>query len=123
MRLLYVDDEEDIRDVVDFALEDETDIEVAFASDGTQAIALNASFQPDLILLDVMMPGLDGPATLKCIRERAINAMVPIAFITAKVQREEVTHLGSLGVVGVIEKPFDPLALPQRIRELLAKTA
>jgi two-component system, OmpR family, response regulator len=123
MRLLYVDDEEDIRDVVDFALEDETDIEIAFASDGAHGIALNASFKPDLILLDVMMPGLDGPATFKCIREGAINAMVPIAFITAKVQREEVAHLRSLGAVEVIKKPFDPLTLPQLIRELLEKKA
>jgi len=121
MRLLYVDDEDDIRAVVDFALEDESDIDLALASDGPQAIALNASFLPDLILLDVMMPGLDGPATLQCIREGAINAAVPIAFITAKVQREEVAHLRSLGAVDVIEKPFDPLALPQRIRELFGK--
>lgn len=122
MRLLYVDDEQDIRDVVDFALEDETDFEVAFASDGAQAIALNASFGPDLILLDVMMPGLDGPSTLQRIREGTVNSTVPIAFITAKVQREEVAHLRSLGAVDVIEKPFDPLALPQRIRQIFGKT-
>lgn len=118
MRLLYVDDEEDIRDVVDFALEDEDDIEVAFAADGAQAIALNASFKPDLILLDVMMPGMDGPGTLRGIRQGANNAQVPIAFITAKVQRDEVAHLRSLGAIDVIEKPFDPLTLPQRIRDL-----
>lgn len=123
MRLLYVDDEEDIRDVIDFALEDESDIEVAFASNGNQAIALNASFEPHLVLLDVMMPDLDGPATLKCIREGSINANVPIAFITAKVQRQEVAHLRSLGAVDVIEKPFDPLALPQRIRKILENIA
>lgn len=122
MRLLYVDDEQDIRDVVDFALEDEADFEVAFASDGAQAIALNVSFVPDLILLDVMMPGLDGPSTLRRIREGAVNSSVPIAFITAKVQREEVTLLRSLGAVDVIEKPFDPLALPQRIRQIFGKT-
>lgn len=122
MRLLYVDDEQDIRDVVDFALEDEADFEVVFASDGAQAIALNVSFVPDLILLDVMMPGLDGPSTLRRIREGAVNSSVPIAFITAKVQREEVTLLRSLGAVDVIEKPFDPLALPQRIRQIFGKT-
>ncbi len=118
-RLLYVDDEADIREIVEFALEDEPDLEVRFATSGPEAIRLHASFQPDLILLDVMMPGLDGPGTLRAIRAGDVRPAVPVAFITAKVQREDVTALRALGAVDVIEKPFDPLTLAARVRDLL----
>ena len=118
MLLLYVDDEADIRDIVEFALEDEEDIEFVTTDNGEEAIEMNARLQPDLILLDVMMPKIDGPETLRRIRLGSSNQNVPIAFITAKIQKTEVAFLHSLGAVDVIEKPFDPLALAERIRHI-----
>ncbi len=118
MLLLYVDDETDIRDVVEFALEDEDDIDFVCVDSGEAAIEANVRLKPDLILLDVMMPGIDGPETLRRIREGSSRQDVPIAFITAKIQKAEVNFLMSLGAIDVIAKPFDPLALSDRIREI-----
>ncbi len=121
MLVLYVDDEVDIRDVVEYALEDEDDIALILSESGEDAVEINAQQQPELILLDVMMPKMDGPETLRRIRMGASNQNVPIAFITAKIQRSEVAFLQSLGVVDVIEKPFDPNALAERIRQIWRK--
>jgi two-component system, OmpR family, response regulator len=121
MLVLYVDDEADIREVVEYALEDEDDITLILCDNGEEAIEINAKQQPELILLDVMMPKMDGPETLRRIRTGTTNQDVPIAFITAKIQRTEVAFLKSLGVVDVIEKPFDPLALADRIRQIWEK--
>lgn len=121
MLVLYVDDEADIREVVAYALEDEDDITLILCDNGEEAIEINARQQPELILLDVMMPKMDGPETLRRIRLGTTNQDVPIAFITAKIQRTEVAFLKSLGVVDVIEKPFDPLALADRIRQIWEK--
>ncbi len=116
LRVMYVDDEDDIRDVVEFALEDESDIELTLCSGGSAALQSLGASSPDLIVLDVMMPGMDGPSLLASIREGG-NA-VPVAFMTAKVQTQDVAYLKSLGAVGVIAKPFDPMTLAQQIREI-----
>ncbi len=119
-RILYVEDEADIREVAEFALEDEG-FEVLFCADGAEALERVLDFAPDLILLDVMMPILDGPSTLLEIRKIPSLAEVPVAFLTAKVQSCEVNDFLALGALEVIAKPFDPMILPDQIRELLAR--
>ena len=118
-RIMYVEDEADIREVAEFALEDEG-FELLFCASGQEALDQVLAFAPDLILLDVMMPGLDGPSTLKQLRTLPQMATTPVAFLTAKVQPAEVATFLALGALAVIAKPFDPMALPEKIRELLA---
>ena len=118
LRVLYVDDEADIRTIVEFALEDEEDFEIAVCTSGQEALARIADYQPDLILLDVMMPGMDGPGTLRALRQQAGFERTPVAFVTAKVQPQEVAALKALGAMGVIAKPFDPMVLADQIRTL-----
>lgn len=121
IRILYVDDEDDIREVVEFALEDEPDFQVKLCRSGPEALASLNDERPDLILLDVMMPGMDGPAVLGKIRQAGIDA--PVAFMTAKVQTSDIAHLTALGAVAVIAKPFDPMLLAGQIRSVLAATS
>lgn len=117
MRVFYVDDEADIREVVAFALEDESDIRLTLCSNGAEALARIAGERPHLILLDVMMPGMDGPTVLRRLREQSDD--VPVAFLTAKVQSGDIDHFRALGAVAVIAKPFDPMQLASKIREVL----
>lgn len=117
LRVLYVDDDEDIRTIVEFALEDEADIGIRVCASGPEALALVDEMQPDLVLLDVMMPAMDGPTTLQRLRERPQYARTPVAFVTAKVQPHEVAHLKSLGAISVIAKPFDPMKLADQVRD------
>ena len=77
-----------------------------------------ASFQPDLILLDVMMPGMDGPTTLEALRRQSQTARLPIAFMTAKVQTEEVERYIRMGAIGTVAKPFDPMTLANTVKRL-----
>jgi len=119
-RVMYVEDEADIREVAEFALEDEG-FELLFCAGGQEALDQVLAFAPDLILLDVMMPGLDGPSTLQQLRKLPGLANTAVAFLTAKVQPAEVAGFLSLGALEVIAKPFDPMALPGQIRELLAR--
>lgn len=118
LRVLYVDDEADIRAIVEFALEDEDDFEIAVCASGPEALARVADYRPDLILLDVMMPGMDGPGTLRALRQQAGFEKTPVAFMTAKVQPREVAALKAMGATGVIAKPFDPMTLADQIRTL-----
>ncbi|MDH3210125.1 MAG: response regulator [Burkholderiaceae bacterium] len=120
LRLLYVDDEADIRNVVEIALEDEDDFELRLCASGAAALEVAPNYRPDLLLLDVMMPGMDGPATLKLLRELPGVETTPAAFVTAKVQPREVEQFKALGALGVIAKPFDPMALAKTIRQLWA---
>lgn len=118
-RVLLVDDEDDIRRIGEISLVHVGGFEVLMASSGAEAVELAVSEGPDVILLDVMMPGLDGPSTLAALRADARTASIPVVFLTAKVQRQEVERYRSLGAVGVIAKPFDPMALPEVVRALL----
>ena len=120
IRILYVEDEEDIRLVAEFALEDEG-FEILFCASGDQALSQAVLFGPDLILLDVMMPGMDGPETLKGLRELPGLESTPVAFLTAKVQPNEIEEFMALGALEVIAKPFDPMTLPDQIRNLLVR--
>jgi CheY-like chemotaxis protein len=117
-KLLYVDDEPDIREVVELALGLMPSLTVRTCASGVDALQVLREFPADLVLLDVMMPGLDGPATLERMRADAALRSVPVAFMTAKALPQEVDRFMSLGAVGVISKPFDPMKLAARVQEI-----
>ena len=116
VRVLYVDDEPDIRDVVEISLGLDPAFAVRSFGSGADAIAATAEWTPDLVLLDVVMPGMDGPTTLARLRDRPQTAKVPVVFVTARAQAGEIDKLHSLGAAGVISKPFDPMTLPAVLR-------
>jgi len=116
--ILYVEDEPDIQAVARLALEMVGGFSVTICSSGEEALARVSSTKPDLMLLDVMMPGMDGPTTLKRLRELPAAKDIPAVFMTAKVQPDEVAHYKSLGAVGVIAKPFDPMTLSETVRAI-----
>lgn len=113
--ILYVEDEPDIQAVAQIALETVGGFTVKICSSGEEAINSAADFNADLILLDVMMPGMDGPSTLKALRRIPELADTATIFMTAKVQPQEIEHFKSLGAMDVIAKPFDPMALSAQI--------
>ena len=117
-RILYVEDEADIRAIARVALQLVGGFTLKICADGAEALRDAAGFAPDMILLDVMMPGMGGPTTLEALRAVPSLADVPVAFMTAKVQPEEISHLESLGAFAVIPKPFDAMQLAQRVRDL-----
>lgn len=119
-RILYVDDDDDIREIAQMSLELDPDLEVRLCSSGAEAIDAVASWTPDLVLLDVMMPGMDGPEALARLRDDASSAAIPVVFITARSQEKEVERLKALGAAGVIAKPFDPMTLAKQAREYLS---
>lgn len=121
-RVMYVEDEPDIRAVAKLALEAVGGLQVLVCEGGEQALQQGPAFAPQLILLDVMMPGLDGPATLAALRAEPSLASVPVVFMTAKVQPHEVAHFLGLGAVGVIAKPFDPMSLSDKVRGFWQQT-
>ncbi len=122
-RVLLVDDEPDILLVARASLERIGGFAVEACASGEAALAKAAAAPPDLVLLDVMMPGMDGPSTLKGLRENPATAGLPVVFMTAKVQPKEVERYLELGALGVIAKPFDPLNLPRELRAFIEKKA
>ena len=119
-RILYVEDEPDIRAVAKIALETVGGFLLNMCNCGAQALQDAEGFKPDLLLLDVMMPGFDGPSTLAGLRKLPQTAFTPAVFMTAKVQAAEMAHYASLGAIGVIAKPFNPMTLAKELRELCA---
>lgn len=117
--ILLIDDEPDIRTIGTLSLERVGGFAVHAAESGAVGIDLARRVAPELILLDVMMPGLDGPATLARLRADPGLAAIPVVFMTAKVQPDEVERYMALGVAGVIPKPFDPMTLPEQIRRIV----
>ncbi|MES2408143.1 MAG: response regulator [Pseudomonadota bacterium] len=117
-RILYVEDESDIQAVAKLALEMVGGFQVMICGGGEEALEKVGEFAPDLILLDVMMPGMDGPTTLLRLRADAATAAIPVIFLTAKVQPAEVAQFQALGALDVIPKPFDPMNLANRVREI-----
>ena len=120
-RILYVEDEPDIRAVAQMALEAVGGFTVIVCESGPAALAAAPGAAADLILLDVMMPGMDGPGTLRALRQLPATANTPVIFMTAKVQAAEVAHYRSHGALDVIAKPFDPMALAEQIRSIWAR--
>lgn len=117
-KILHVDDEKDIRAVAKLALQTVGGFELFSCASGQEALDCVAEQAPDLILLDVMMPGMDGPSTLFELRKREDVASVPIIFMTAKTQQDEIRHLLEIGAIGVIAKPFNPMTLGQEVRKV-----
>ncbi|WP_347331013.1 response regulator [Marinimicrobium locisalis] len=117
-RILYVEDEPDIRAIAQIALESLGGFELKVCSSGEEALNEVEAFKPDLLLLDVMMPGMDGPRTLAALRRLPVTANTPAIFMTAKVRPNEIDHLKSCGAIEVIPKPFDPVALSEQVRAI-----
>jgi CheY-like chemotaxis protein len=113
--LLYVDDEPDIREVVQLALGLAENLDVHVCESGEQALAAMPSIKPDLVVLDVMMPGMDGPTTMSRMRADPALAGIPVVFMTAKAMPQEITRFRQLGAIGVIPKPFDPMRLSEQV--------
>lgn len=117
--ILYVEDDADIQMVAQIALEAVGGFTLRTCGSGQEALAaIKAGFVPDLLLLDVMMPHMDGPATLLGLRKLPASAATPVIFMTAKVQASEIEQYQSLGALGVIPKPFDPMQLALEVRRL-----
>jgi CheY-like chemotaxis protein len=119
VRILHVDDEPDIREIVDMSLSLNPDFHVRACASGDEALSTAAEWSPMLILLDVMMPRMDGPTTLSHLRENAQTSDIPVLFMTARAQRREVEQFIALGAQGVISKPFDPMTLAFVVRNHL----
>ena len=119
-RILMVDDDSDIRTVAEISLTAVGGFTVEVCGSGPEALEKAPAFGPDLILLDVMMPGMDGPTTLKGLREIPALAQTPVIFMTAKVQPREVAQLVACGALDVLAKPFDPMALSDALRRIWA---
>lgn len=117
-KVLLVDDDQHVRLVARIGLEDVGGWEVLQATNGKEAVEMAEEHKPDVILCDVMMPVMDGPATLAKLRESSTVKDIPVIFLTAKVQTDELAHYLSLGAKGVIMKPFDPLTLAEQVRKL-----
>ncbi|OGI02815.1 MAG: hypothetical protein A2Y25_03220 [Candidatus Melainabacteria bacterium GWF2_37_15] len=117
-RILYVEDETDIQTIVKLSLETIGNYELKVCSSGKEALAEAQNFKPDLFLLDVMMPEMDGPATLKELRKIPELKNIPAVFITAKAQVHEVSSYKEFGVLDIIVKPFDPVQLPLTLKAI-----
>lgn len=117
-RILYVEDEPDIQMVARLALEVLGGFTVEICSSGDEALQRAPGFKPQLFLLDVMMPGMDGPSTLTMLRALPQFACTPVIFMTAKVQPGEVAGYRKLGAVDIIPKPFDPMTLASRVQDI-----
>lgn len=121
-RILIIDDEDDIREIAALSLETVAGWEVILAGSGAAGIAQAREQLPDAILLDVMMPGMDGPTTFRAVRAIPEIAHIPVILLTAKVQSADQKRFSDLGVSAVMFKPFDPLALAREIADALGWT-
>lgn len=116
---LIIDDEEDIRSIARLSLMRVGGFSVREAADGLEGAAVAAEEKPDVILLDMMMPGMDGTATLHLLRGNPRTARIPVIFLTAKMLEEEIMRLRDLGAAGVITKPFNPMTLSADVQRIL----
>ncbi len=120
-RILYVEDEPDIQAVAKIALESVGGFTLEICSSGFEAVEKGSQFKPDLLLLDVMMPGMDGVSTLQELRKQPGLESTPAMFMTAKVRPSEVEQLRKQGAIDVIPKPFDPMTLSENLKSLWTK--
>ena len=123
MKILVVDDDPDIRRIAALALERLGGFRVTLASSGAEALQAVSDEPPDVVLLDVSMPGADGPATLSALRSNPATCKLPVIFFTATSSQAETDRLRSLGAVGVVPKPFDFADLPRRVRGIMEEVA
>jgi CheY-like chemotaxis protein len=120
-RICYVEDDEDIRRIVRLALEKVGKMTVEVVGDPTAAIEAITAFRPDLVMLDWMMPAMDGPALFRQMKLRPETSALPVVFITAKASQRELDELMAMGAAGAISKPFSPKDLPDQLRAIWAK--
>jgi two-component system, OmpR family, response regulator len=116
--LLYVDDDADIREIVEMSLSLDGALRVSTSAGGEDALERMRSDRPDLVVLDVMMPGMDGPEVLERMRADPALENIPVIFMTAKANPQQAARFRGLSAIGVIAKPFDPMALGQQVRTL-----
>ncbi len=116
--IMLVEDEPDILEIARLSLEATAPFTVHTCNSGQKAIAMAAAIKPDLIVLDMMMPGMDGITTLKKLRENADLGNIPVIFMTAKAQQHEMKNYVENGALGVISKPFDPMQLASQIMQI-----
>ncbi|HEY0144192.1 MAG TPA: response regulator [Thermoanaerobaculia bacterium] len=119
MKVLVIDDEEDVRLVVQLSLGRVGGMTVCEAKNGQEGIARAIAEQPDFILLDMMMPGMDGATTFRALQATPETAHIPVVFLTAKAMASEVERLKALGAKGVVLKPFNPMSLGADVRAIL----
>jgi len=119
VKVLIIDDENDIRRIARLGLERVGKMQVVDAASGADGLEKARSEKPDVVLLDVMMPGQDGPATLASLRADPATSAIPVVFLTAKALADEVDRLRALGAVGVLTKPFDAMTLAEQVRAIL----
>jgi two-component system, OmpR family, response regulator len=119
-KVLLADDDAGIRRVAEISLSRVGKWKVLLVDSGAKALECVGDFKPDLILLDVMMPGMDGPTTFTHLQEDERSAGIPVIFLTAKVQKQEMQVYRELGAAGIISKPFDPITLPAEIMRVLS---
>lgn len=117
-KVLIIDDEDDIRAIAEISLRSVGGLATLVASSGAEGIGRARDEQPDLILLDVMMPGMDGMQTLERLRADETTAAIPVIFMTARVQKHEADTYLDLGAIGVLAKPFNPMELANEVRRL-----
>jgi len=122
-RILVVDDEPDVRTVIELTLSRDPDFTIRTCASGKLALSEAATWAPDLIVLDVMMPGMDGPTTLGHLRAAPATAHIPAVFLTARARPAELTHFMSLGALGAIAKPFAPKELRATVKAYLQAAA
>lgn len=120
-RILYVEDDADIQQIAVMVLETISGFTLEACSSGSEAVAKAVAFKPDLMLLDVMMPGMDGPETLRELRMFPELEQTPVVFMTAKVQPQEVQEYLAMGALAVIAKPFDPMTLAEELKAIWEK--
>ena len=120
-RICYVEDDEDIQRIVRMSLERIGKMTVEVVGNPTLAIDAMLAFRPDLVMLDWMMPVLDGPALFSLMKQRAETSALPVVFITAKAAQRDMDELLAMGAVGTISKPFSPRDLPEQLRAIWAK--
>ena len=118
-KVLIVDDEDDIRELARISLERVGGLRVVVASSGQEGLQLAAAEQPDAIVLDAMMPGMDGPQTLEALKADPGTAHIPVVFLTGSVQAADRDRFMTLGAVATLIKPFDPMKLADQLREAL----
>jgi two-component system OmpR family response regulator len=120
-RICYVEDDEDIQRIVRMSLERIGKMTVEVVSDPMVALGKISSFKPDLVMLDWMMPGMDGPTLFRKMKEQPETSALPVVFITAKATQRDMDELLALGAAGTISKPFSPRDLPEQLRAIWAK--
>ena len=121
VRICYVEDDEDIQRIVRMSLERVGKMTVEVVGDPTVAIEAMRAFKPDLVMLDWMMPKMDGPALFRQMRQQPETSALPVVFITAKASQRDLEELIAMGAVGTISKPFSPRDLPDQLREIWKK--